>query len=56
MVYYFRADKLFVSKYTWSQFDRIEVKAAPDQKEKLKKLSSPQIKHKRLDGEEIKKC
>ena len=35
-------------------YDRIEAKATPEQKEKLKKLSSSQIKHKNLAGEEIK--
>lgn len=35
-------------------YDRIEAKATPDQKEKLKKLSASQIKHKDLAGEEIK--
>ena len=35
-------------------YDRIEAKATPEQKEKLKKLSSSQIKHKDLAGEEIK--
>jgi phosphoglucomutase len=34
--------------------DRIESKETPEQKEKLKKLSSSQIKHKNLAGEEIK--
>ena len=35
-------------------YDRIEAKATPEQKEKLKKLSSSQIKQKDLAGEEIK--
>lgn len=35
-------------------YDRIEAKATPEQKEKLKKLSASQIKHKDLAGEEIK--
>jgi phosphoglucomutase len=35
-------------------YDRIEAKATPEQKEKLKKLSATQIKHKNLAGEEIK--
>jgi len=35
-------------------YERIEAKATPDQKEKLKKLSASQIKHKDLAGEEIK--
>ena len=35
-------------------YDRIEAKATPEQKKKLKKLSSSQIKHKNLAGEEIK--
>ncbi len=35
-------------------YDRIEAKATPEQKEKLKKLSATQIKHKDLAGEEIK--
>ena len=34
-------------------YDRIEAKATPEQKEKLKKLSSAQIKHKDLTGERI---
>ncbi len=34
-------------------YDRIEAKATPEQKEKLKKLSSSQIKHKDLAGEKI---
>jgi phosphoglucomutase len=34
--------------------DRIEAEATPEQKEKLKKLSASQIKHKDLAGEEIK--
>ena len=34
-------------------YDRIEAKATPEQKEKLKKLSASQIKHKSLDGEKI---
>ncbi len=36
-------------------YSRIEAKATPEQKEKLKKLSASQIKHKQLAGEEIKK-
>lgn len=35
-------------------YDRIEAKASPEQKENLKKLTSAQIKHKTLAGEEIK--
>ncbi len=35
-------------------YDRIEAKATPEQKEKLKKLSASQIKNKDLAGEEIK--
>jgi phosphoglucomutase len=35
-------------------YDRIEAKASPEQKEKLKKLSASQIKHTDLAGEEIK--
>ncbi len=35
-------------------YDRIEAKATPAQKEKLKKLSASQIKHKDLAGEKIK--
>lgn len=35
-------------------YDRIETKATPEQKEKLKKLSDSQIKHKDLAGEKIK--
>lgn len=35
-------------------YDRIEAKATPEQKEKLKKLSASQIKDKDLAGEEIK--
>ncbi len=35
-------------------YDRIETKATPEQKEKLKKLSASQIKHKELAGEKIK--
>jgi phosphoglucomutase len=34
-------------------YDRIEAKASPEQKEKLKNLSAPQIKHKDLSGDEI---
>ena len=34
-------------------YDRIEAKATPEQKEKLKKLSASQIKHKQLAGENI---
>ena len=34
-------------------YDRIEAKATPEQKEKLKKLSTSQIKHKDLAGEKI---
>jgi phosphoglucomutase len=34
-------------------YDRIEAKATPEQKEKLKKLSASQIKHKDLAGEKI---
>ena len=34
-------------------YDRIEAKATPEQKEKLKKLSASQIKHKSLAGEKI---
>ncbi len=34
-------------------YDRIEAKATPEQKEKLKKLSGAQIKHKTLAGEKI---
>lgn len=34
-------------------YDRIEAKATPEQKEKLKKLSATQIKHKDLAGEKI---
>lgn len=34
-------------------YDRIETKATPEQKEKLKKLSAKQIKHKKLAGEKI---
>ncbi|MDQ2863848.1 MAG: phosphoglucomutase (alpha-D-glucose-1,6-bisphosphate-dependent) [Bacteroidota bacterium] len=37
-----------------SFYDRIEAKATPEQKKKLKKLSASQIKHKELAGEEIK--
>ena len=35
-------------------YDRIEAKATPEQKDKLKKLSGSQIRHKDLAGEEIK--
>ena len=35
-------------------YDRIEAKATPEQKEKLKKLSGSQIKHENLAGEKIK--
>ncbi len=35
-------------------YDRIEAKAIPEQKEKLKTLSSSEIKHKELAGEKIK--
>ena len=35
-------------------YDRIEAKATPEQKEKLKKLSPTDIKHKELAGEKIK--
>jgi phosphoglucomutase len=35
-------------------YDRVESKATPEQKDKLKKLSTTQIKHKDLAGEEIK--
>jgi phosphoglucomutase len=35
-------------------YDRVEAKATPEQKEKLKKLSATQIKHKSLAGEKIK--
>ncbi|MDQ2721069.1 MAG: phosphoglucomutase (alpha-D-glucose-1,6-bisphosphate-dependent) [Bacteroidota bacterium] len=34
-------------------YDRIEAKATPEQKERLKKLSSSQMKHKDLAGEKI---
>ena len=34
-------------------YDRIEAKATPEQKEKLKNLSSSEIKHKELAGENI---
>ncbi len=34
-------------------YDRIEAKATPEQKEKLKNLSSSEIKHKELAGEKI---
>ena len=34
-------------------YDRIEAKATPEQKEKLKNLSASQIKHKELAGEKI---
>ncbi|HUZ59321.1 MAG TPA: phosphoglucomutase (alpha-D-glucose-1,6-bisphosphate-dependent) [Hanamia sp.] len=34
-------------------YDRIEAKATPEQKEKLKSLSSAEIKHKELAGEKI---
>ena len=34
-------------------YDRIEAKATPEQKEKLKKLSATEIKHKELAGEKI---
>jgi phosphoglucomutase len=34
-------------------YDRIEAKATPEQKEKLKKLTASQIKHKDLAGEKI---
>ncbi len=34
-------------------YDRIEAKATPEQKEKLKNLSASQIKHKELAGENI---
>jgi phosphoglucomutase len=37
-----------------SFYDRVEAKATPEQKEKLKNLSASQIKHKELAGEEIK--
>ncbi|MFZ1799731.1 MAG: hypothetical protein WAU24_07685, partial [Chitinophagaceae bacterium] len=36
-------------------YDRIEAKATPGQKEKLKNLSASQIKHKELAGEKIEK-
>ena len=35
-------------------YDRVEAKATPEQKEKLKNLSASQIKHKELAGEKIK--
>jgi phosphoglucomutase len=35
-------------------YDRVEAKATPEQKEKLKKLSAEQIKQKELAGEKIK--
>ena len=35
-------------------YDHIEAKATPEQKEKLKKISTTQIKHKSLAGEKIK--
>jgi phosphoglucomutase len=35
-------------------YNRIEAKATPEQKEKLKKLSTSQVKHKELAGETIK--
>ncbi len=35
-------------------YDRVEAKATPEQKDKLKKLSTAQIKHKDLAGEKIK--
>ena len=35
-------------------YDRIEAKATPEQKEKLKKLTGSQIKHEKLAGEKIK--
>ncbi len=34
-------------------YDRVEAKATPEQKEKLNKLSTTQIKHKKLAGEKI---
>ncbi|MBK5270848.1 MAG: alpha-D-glucose phosphate-specific phosphoglucomutase, partial [Bacteroidia bacterium] len=40
-------------KYGESFYDRIEAKATPEQKEKLKNLSSSEIKHKELAGENI---
>ncbi|HTB30873.1 MAG TPA: alpha-D-glucose phosphate-specific phosphoglucomutase, partial [Bacteroidia bacterium] len=36
------------------EYDRVEAKATPEQKEKLKKLSADQIKQKELAGEKIK--
>ena len=40
-------------EYGESFYDRIEAKATPDQKEKLKNLSSTEIKHNELAGENI---
>jgi phosphoglucomutase len=40
-------------KYGEPFYDRIEAKATPEQKEKLKNLSSSEIKHKELAGENI---
>lgn len=42
-----------VKKFGEPFYDRVEAKATPEQKEKLKKLSATQIKHKELAGEKI---
>ncbi len=50
-------DKIYselTKEYGEPFYDRIEAKATPEQKEKLKNLSASQIKHKELAGEKIK--
>ncbi len=42
-----------IKEYGVPFYDRIEAKATPEQKEKLKNLSASQIKHKELAGENI---
>ncbi|MDQ6891044.1 MAG: phosphoglucomutase (alpha-D-glucose-1,6-bisphosphate-dependent) [Bacteroidota bacterium] len=46
--------KVLTKEYGEPFYDRIEAKATPEQKEKLKNLSSSGIKHKELAGEKIK--
>ncbi len=41
------------AKFGEPYYDRVEAKATPEQKEKLKKLSADQIKHQQLAGEKI---
>ncbi len=46
-------DKAITQEFGEPFYARIEAKATPEQKEKLKKLSAEQIKHKYLAGEKI---